>query len=206
MFSRSILTRSMNNYTSEQSSNSVVNENEPIDPSNMIHSNINLSQNSCCICFDDVNDNSTELSCGHKFHSNCIIHWFRSGHQDCPYCRALPTYDSLQGISSNTRGRYQFNRKFARRKEAPLSLKKLVEKLRKYEDLERGKRRKYQTWFKSKEGKEYRKLQTIARRLRCARSRYRWGRSGRDSINSLKGEIAAYPIIPVPVSVRTRQI
>ena len=28
--------------------------------------------------------------CGHKYHMNCILTWFRSDHADCPLCRTKP--------------------------------------------------------------------------------------------------------------------
>lgn len=30
------------------------------------------------------------LGCDHKYHAECIIKWFRSGHSDCPMCRGMP--------------------------------------------------------------------------------------------------------------------
>ena len=41
----------------------------------------------CSICYDSLEDNNTtEIECGHKYHINCIIKWFRTGNQKCPLC------------------------------------------------------------------------------------------------------------------------
>lgn len=55
----------------------------------------------CTICGDNLsNENITTLQCGHKYHTDCIIHWFKSlgtlsktsyknysKPRQCPYCR-----------------------------------------------------------------------------------------------------------------------
>jgi Fe2+ transport system protein B len=50
----------------------------------------------CLICYDCEGE-MHELECGHKFHTECIISWFRSGKTECPYCRKKPdTYKEEQ--------------------------------------------------------------------------------------------------------------
>lgn len=46
----------------------------------------------CAICFGGMDrGNSHRLhECGHVFHSECIIQWFRSKQDTCPLCRKLP--------------------------------------------------------------------------------------------------------------------
>ena len=42
----------------------------------------------CVICHEDLIDNVYELpECSHKFHTNCIMHWFRTDHNTCPLCQ-----------------------------------------------------------------------------------------------------------------------
>lgn len=42
----------------------------------------------CVICHENLIDNIYELpECGHKFHTNCIMHWFRTDHNTCPLCQ-----------------------------------------------------------------------------------------------------------------------
>lgn len=42
----------------------------------------------CAICFNKLNGNETYTipECKHKFHTNCIMTWFRMGHSKCPLC------------------------------------------------------------------------------------------------------------------------
>lgn len=45
-------------------------------------------ENLCAICHENYDTEQTHVlpECMHKFHTNCIITWFRSGHESCPYC------------------------------------------------------------------------------------------------------------------------
>lgn len=60
----------------------------------------------CSICKDDLDDMTTTLACGHKFHHDCVIYWYTSlltgggceGNKiarTCPYCRADGGYLDL---------------------------------------------------------------------------------------------------------------
>jgi hypothetical protein len=51
-------------------------------------------QEECLICYD-CDGIMHELECGHKFHTECIISWFRSGKTECPYCRKTPIKDEI---------------------------------------------------------------------------------------------------------------
>ena len=48
----------------------------------------------CVICSTQIDDNNKiTLGCNHKFHSSCVIRWFRSDHDahgSCPLCRDDP--------------------------------------------------------------------------------------------------------------------
>ena len=41
----------------------------------------------CAICYDVCDDNTTThtLGCSHRFHTTCIVEWFRRSHK-CPLC------------------------------------------------------------------------------------------------------------------------
>lgn len=43
----------------------------------------------CAICQESCLDcgPAHKLECGHEFHVNCIVSWFRSGQKSCPICR-----------------------------------------------------------------------------------------------------------------------
>ena len=45
----------------------------------------------CAICTDVMSENSFVLAeCGHRFHTNCIMTWFRTGRSSCPLCNHEP--------------------------------------------------------------------------------------------------------------------
>ena len=66
-------------------------------------SNINFEENNisevnnedeneiCKICFEKINMNTTKilLPCGHSYHKECIVEWFREGRNECPECKAI---------------------------------------------------------------------------------------------------------------------
>ena len=43
----------------------------------------------CLICHDfiDTENNYTLPECKHKYHTKCIIEWFKKGDNRCPYCQ-----------------------------------------------------------------------------------------------------------------------
>jgi len=68
----------------------------------IIHSDLNKDNSFddsklCLICYENYNEDENikdgnrcvELSCGHKFHYNCIFMTYKSlkGEKKCPYCR-----------------------------------------------------------------------------------------------------------------------
>lgn len=58
---------------------------------------VHLTQQ-CTICMEDVKSNNTSsskrLTCGHAFHTECIMHWFRMSNV-CPVCRVEQNEDPL---------------------------------------------------------------------------------------------------------------
>ena len=89
-----------------------------------------MSEAVCPICCDDGEDDALHtLECGHVFHTNCILQWFRQGAPTCPLCRA--TDDDTARLSPlDTMARCALLRQRARRKDAPGCLKRLVQRLR----------------------------------------------------------------------------
>ena len=81
----------------------------------------------CVICTETINDEVYSLECNHKFHTKCIIDWFRYC-GTCPICRSAPKFRT-----SDILIRSKILRKISFRKDAPRSLIKLVEKMKKVE-------------------------------------------------------------------------
>jgi len=41
---------------------------------------------SICICTYEEDEDTTFLPCKHRFHSACVLEWFKRSHV-CPYCK-----------------------------------------------------------------------------------------------------------------------
>lgn len=113
----------------------------------------------CSICLDNLNKEQTyELpECGHQFHTNCIFHWLRCGHNKCPYCNNTGSTNSETDDSYSShyynKDQYIILRRFSRNKNAPSELKKLVAQVKTLEEKEKEKvLNKEMKEFKNKEG------------------------------------------------------
>ena len=97
----------------------------------------------CCVCMEeldthDAQNPTTRLPCGHVLHTSCAMTWFRSGHAECPLCRAGPP----EVFNFPTVGERCWRlRQLSRRKGAPKELKTLVRRLRKAESEMEGRNR-----------------------------------------------------------------
>jgi len=45
----------------------------------------------CSICYNNLNDNISKISCGHEFHLHCIDEWYKIN-ITCPLCRQDPLF------------------------------------------------------------------------------------------------------------------
>ena len=95
----------------------------------------------CSICHETLDDDIYTLpECNHKYHSNCIITWFRTGKKSCPLCNNLGINNLTQMDENTTWSQrhhayenYKRMRAFSRKKEAPNELKKMITQLKKLE-------------------------------------------------------------------------
>ena len=46
-----------------------------------------MKKETCSICFENHDNNSVSLNCGHSFHTTCIVKWLEENNT-CPLCRA----------------------------------------------------------------------------------------------------------------------
>lgn len=93
----------------------------------------------CVICLDNIECNKSYKlpECGHEFHQNCIMHWFREGNKKCPLCNNLGASSlSAQPCYFNRFSYSHFKRlrKLSKKKNAPKDLKKFMDKIKKKED------------------------------------------------------------------------
>ena len=92
-----------------------------------------MDENYCQICLEDNNTDPfyTLPECGHSFHTNCIVHWFRSGYNNCPYCNNKGIGDGELTDShwySISPQKLKLFYNYSRRNDCPIELKKLFEK------------------------------------------------------------------------------
>jgi hypothetical protein len=98
----------------------------------------------CSICLEtlSVDDNNVRTAyilpeCNHKFHTECIVHWFRAGNCKCPYCCNT---GEAQGARFNdcyyvsVISMFEDIKKQSKRENTPLDMKKKVNKVKKIED------------------------------------------------------------------------
>lgn len=112
--------------------------------SNTGTSNINVSfSTSCIICLNDINDcNKHKLDCGHLFHTECIVNWFRTNNSNgrCPLCNDN-THSNVNFLPWYTREyvheRCKVLRNYNRRKIAPTNLNKMFDKLKILEEKQK---------------------------------------------------------------------
>ena len=89
----------------------------------------------CPICLEALDDNTHELeSCGHKFHINCIVMWFRGGASNCPTCRNNPDI-SIHAWDIRTRSTMVI--RAAKRKNASSETKRAYNHLQKLKQLKK---------------------------------------------------------------------
>ena len=76
-------------------------------------------ENDCPICFGacEASDAFELPECGHVFHANCIITWFRSGRGECPVCRDPGT------CQQSSLSRFRLLQRFSKDRTCPKYLK-----------------------------------------------------------------------------------
>lgn len=103
-----------------------------------------MSEDICPICLVNM-DNSEDkikIECGHEFHTNCIIKWFRSSRGQCPCCLDNPFQNvhlkNINIIGSWNRlyitERCSALRKYSKKKDSPEKLKKKFDNLKNKEE------------------------------------------------------------------------
>ena len=174
----------------------------------------------CIICHDLLSTAPTYTlpECKHQYHTHCIVTWFRHS-KSC----GLPTYNyNLQptydgrcphcgdtGINNNTENNqpsqnyryitrseielFKINRKYAKNKEAPDTIKRDIEKLKNYEkELENHK--KEITQFKKSLKEKTVNYYDANKELKKNKKKV-WGIQRK--IAKMKRQIAGYHIVPL---------
>ena len=63
----------------------------------------------CGVCLECLGPNGHRLECGHEFHANCIVQWFRRpGVSSCPICRDDPQVSRDSTSDDDSESEYDF--------------------------------------------------------------------------------------------------
>ena len=102
-----------------------------------------MNEDVCPICLDKLEGKPTyKIQCGHTFHTDCIMKWFRSSSGNCPCCLDNPNSDkkiyqpifygywNIKFIES----RCNVIKKYNKKNPGNLQMEKKFEKLKKYKD------------------------------------------------------------------------
>lgn len=156
----------------------------------------NQSESRCSICLDEMNEHGgcTTLECGHQFHVNCIVSWFRRGPSTCPMCRSVPPANEggqQPDGYHDSNARFYINKRLGARRGAPRLLAEMVKKWKQYENQQKQRRREFSEWKRTVAGRLHAQLDSKYMQLR----RRRW--TGNQSMFNLQTRIANYPVVAV---------
>ena len=89
----------------------------------------------CSICLNNLNESNkngiyTIDKCEHKFHTDCFIRWCKQGSFTCPLCRN-DSFCNIDYMCKKTR--LSFLRKSSLRKDSPIILREIADKVRENE-------------------------------------------------------------------------
>ena len=124
----------------------------------------------CEICLEENELDSfyTLPECQHSFHTNCIMHWFRNGNRNCPYCNnnGLVLHDHKYYYNISKEKLLPIIQ-YSKKKECPNTIKKLVEKRKLLEKKIKDNQIKLKDFLNSiDENKSFKELKTIERKIR----------------------------------------
>ena len=153
-----------------------------------------MNENNCAICLCELNENENEndniynLNCDHKFHTNCIMDWFRSSSGNCPLCNDNPfnnqPVSQFSFLSDNyIDNRFKSIKKYSRTKNSPPSLKSEIIKFNELNKEYKTANKTMKDFEKKKEYKEMRK--TIAENRKENWKHYRKVKNQKEKIVSL---------------------
>ena len=149
--------------------------------------NTTVTVNTCSICLDNLCDDNTKYkldSCGHEFHSNCLLNWYKNRH-DCPLCRNAPENNPAD------ENKLKLLIQYARRKTANKSIVNLVNK---YKNTKKAITQNKKDIFEfRKNNKEYFKLKKQLRKL----NNTKWTNCRK--LRRLRNSIECIPILPLKI-------
>lgn len=175
----------------------------------------NDSNDICAICHDNLGEDVYTLpECNHKFHTNCIMTWFRSKRETCPLCnnRGINATHSQITNEANNCNWYKRKKylklysavsKKCRKKNASKKMKKDVEKVRKYEKKFKEFKNQKKKWLKTKH-ENMTANQIISHNTKLQRKQWQMQKTvnrKKRIVGYLYGECVTNIIIPEKVNV-----
>ena len=93
----------------------------------------NSTEDICLICHENYeNKKEYTLECNHKYHTDCIMKWFRLGNEKCPLCNDKGNNNNIGWFDRITK--LSQCKQLARRKDCPTIVKTNINKLKKIEN------------------------------------------------------------------------
>ena len=190
-----------------------LNEIEPLDVFGVTENRVS-DESICPICYDILDETSVVNDkkifklpeCSHSYHTKCIISWFRTGHNTCPYCMDEGTNNDNNVGWGHRRQKEQTRvtliRKFAKKKNCPKIVTKSIEKLKKYEEQLKDVNKKLREFHADSEPKNFKEAKKELSRLR----RKSW--TAKSRVRQQRMKISGIPVIPlfIPKIVKIRKV
>ena len=162
--------------------------------------NLHNEENICCICYENLTENTHTLICGHSYHCGCIINWFRDSHKNCPLCNdtTLDINNMKSGVKIKT---IKEIKKIGKKKDCPQNIKKTLDKIKKMKEKEKIEIVKYREHkiefdiFKKTHNELIKSYMSLQKKYRSKyRFRYKNKRKIRELENELLAQIEITPI------------
>ena len=177
---------------------------------------LNDNNNICAICHDNLGEDKLYNlpECSHSYHTNCIMTWFRAGHNTCPLCNNKGINATRCKINEEANhGEWVKRKKYlnlytvvskkSRNKSASKEMKKEVEKVRKYKKKLDDFNKERNEWMKSvPENMTVSKIKSKCRKLR--RKKWQMQRTLNNKkriVGYLYGDCVTNIIIPLKVNI-----
>ena len=156
-----------------------------------------VKKEACFICKDPLNDKTYCLpECGHEFHTDCIVHWFREQQTQCPRCNHHPgAYVPLYTLQM----RLSAILKKARTENNAAVLKEF-DRLTKLKARLRDANRKYRMFMRSVSTQPVKQAQKTADKLRETCRQLRFDIYSRKTLLD-----EAMPVVPIIIVSRKQQ-
>ena len=162
--------------------------------------------NMCLICHEELNETPNNekytLECKHKYHTACIVTWFRSGNDNCPYCgdKGVNQNKNIKKQNYYWKGNkdetYSAIIHFSRRKDAPPKLINMIKKLKSMEENLKNIKTE-QSEFLNKNIESSKLTVTDVLKIQSDYKNKIWKKYR--EITKYKREITNYPIIPLTI-------